>query len=100
MTDRTGAVLAPPSTGDVMSLECGDVTGTHSVVASDVQKTLPAGAVAQALAARMSLPQNVPWALRDESTSAFLEDDKPIGEQLATGARVTVTPKTHLGASV
>jgi hypothetical protein len=67
------------------------------VVASDVQRSLPAGAVAKALAVRMALPENVPWALRDETTSAFLEDDKPIGDQLGLGARVTVTPKTHLG---
>jgi hypothetical protein len=89
--------MAPELSADVLSFEAGDVTGTHSVVANDVQKTLPAGTVARALAARMSLPQNVPWALRNESTSAFLEDDKPIGEQLEPGARVTVTPKTHLG---
>jgi hypothetical protein len=97
MTTRNGTAMAPELSADVLSFEAGDVTGTHSVVANDVQKTLPAGTVARALAARMSLPQNVPWALRNESTSAFLEDDKPIGEQLEPGARVTVTPKTHLG---
>jgi hypothetical protein len=43
------------------------------------------------------LPENVPWALRDEQTSAYLDDARPIGEQLHPGARVTVTPKTHLG---
>jgi hypothetical protein len=98
MATRDGAVAAPePSTMEVLSFEAGDVTGTHSVIANDVQRTLPAGMVAKALAARMSLPQNVPWALRNESTSAFLDDDKPIGDQLAPGAKVTLTPKTHLG---
>ena len=97
MTTRNGTALAPDPSADVLSFEAGDVTGTHSVIANDVQKTLPAGTVARALAARMSLPQNVPWALRNESTSTYLEDDKPIGDQLEPGAKVTVTPKTHLG---
>jgi hypothetical protein len=86
-----------PSPTDTFSFEATDVTGMHQVLASEVQRALPAGAVARALAVRMSLPENVPWALRDESTSAFLEDDRPIGDQINVGARVTVTPKTHLG---
>jgi hypothetical protein len=88
------AVLDGPAR---FSFEAADVTGMHRVVASDVQGSLPAGAVARALAARMALPDNVPWALRDEQTSAYLDDARPIGEQIATGAKVTVTPKTHLG---
>jgi hypothetical protein len=80
-----------------LRLEATDVTGTHTLVASDVQKTLPVGAVTRALASRMSLPANVPWALRDESTSVYLDDTRPIGDQIAPGARVTITPKTHLG---
>ena len=45
----------------------------------------------------MSLPES-PWALRDDSKAAFLKDDRPIGEQIEPGARVTLTTKTHLGA--
>jgi len=98
MYDRQESVLAPESpAAATFSFEATDVTGMHRVVASEVQRALPAGAVAKALAVRMSLPENVPWALRDESTSAFLDDDKPIGEQIELGAKVTVTPKTHLG---
>jgi hypothetical protein len=82
---------------DTFSFEASDVTGTQTVVASDVQRILPAGAVARSLAAWMKLPDNVPWALRDESTSAFLDEERPIGEQIQPGAKVTVTPKTHLG---
>ena len=70
---------------------------THTVTASDVQSSLPAGAVASALARQMSLPSDVPWALRDDATSAFLEDGVAIGDQIDTDARLTVTPKTHLG---
>jgi hypothetical protein len=96
MVDRqsSAAVMDRPA---AFSFEAGDVTGTHRVTANDVQGSLPAGAVARALASRMALPDNVPWALRDERTSAYLDDARPIGEQIAPGARVTVTPKTHLG---
>ena len=90
------AVLPDEGT-DTFTLEAVDVTRTQSVVAEDIQPSLPAEAVARALAARMSLPLNVPWALRDDSTSAFLDDRTPIGEQLAPGSQVTVVPKTHLG---
>jgi hypothetical protein len=86
------ALAEPP-----FSFEAADVTGTNRVLATDVQPALPAGAVAKALAVRMALPENVPWALRDERTSAYLDDARSIGEQLRPGAKVTVTPKTHLG---
>ena len=80
-----------------MTLEASDVTGTHQVLVQDVQRSLPAGAVAQALATRMLQPQNVPWTLREESTSAFLDDSRPIGDQVTTNSRLTVTVKAHLG---
>jgi len=53
--------------------------------------------VASSLAAWMKLPDNVPWGLRDDSSSRFLDDELPVGDQIRPGARVTVTPKTHLG---
>lgn len=96
MFDRDGATatLEPPET---LGFEATDVTGMHHVAARDVQRRLPAGAVARALASRMALPDNVPWALRDEATSAYLDDDRPIGDQIEPEARLTLTPKTHLG---
>lgn len=96
MFDHEGgtATLEPPET---FGFEATDVTGMHRVEARDVQRRLPAGAVARAVASRMALPDNVPWALRDEATSAFLDDETPIGEQIGPDARLTVTPKTHLG---
>jgi hypothetical protein len=90
------AAQGPPGE-ETLRFEATDVTGTHSVVASDVSKSMPAGVVARALAHQMSLPDNVPWALRDDATSAFLEERLPIGDQLETDAKVTLTPKTHLG---
>jgi hypothetical protein len=98
MFDREGATatLEPP---DTLEFEATDVTGMHRVEAREVQRGLPAGAVARALASRMALPGNVPWALRDDSTSVFLDEDRPIGEQIEPKARLTVTPKTHLGGA-
>ena len=74
-----------------------DVTGTHTLSPSDVDESSPAGTVAAALASQMQLPENVPWALRDDSSSVYLDDAVPIGEQLEPGAQVTITPKAHLG---
>lgn len=84
-------------TTDTLSFEATDVTGTHTVTAADVQSTTPAGLVARALASRMALPSNVPWVLRSDATSEFLRDDVAIGDQITSDARVTVTPRTHLG---
>jgi hypothetical protein len=92
--DGATATLEPPET---LGFEATDVTGMHRVAARDVQRRLPAGAVARALASRMALPDNVPWALRDEATSAYLDDDRPIGDQIEPEAHLTLTPKTHLG---
>jgi hypothetical protein len=80
-----------------LSFEVTNVTMHDSFTVSDVQPSLPARALAEALAAKMSLPQNTPWALRDDTTSEYLDDEKPIGEQVSPGARLTVTPKAHLG---
>jgi hypothetical protein len=89
------AVLDEPANG--FNFEVGDVTGSHRLLARDVQRELPASTVAKALAARMSLPATVPWTLRNDATSEFLDEAKPIGEQIEAGAKVTLTPKTHLG---
>ncbi len=84
-------------TPGTLSFEVSDVTRTRTFEATDVQSTLPAGAVAKSIAASLQLPDNVPWGLRDDVTSRFLEDSKPIGEQIGPSAKVSLTPKTHLG---
>jgi hypothetical protein len=89
----TAPVHSPAGT---LAFTAADVTGTHTAQAN-VQPSLPTQAVVESLIASMSLPQNVPYGLRDESTGAFLDDAKPIGEQIGPDAKVTVTPKTHLG---
>ena len=73
-----------------------DVTGSFTLDVEDVQPALPAGTVANALASRMSLPENL-WALRDDRTASFLDDERPIGDQIKPDAKVTLTPKSHLG---
>ena len=70
---------------------------TPAFVARNVQRATPAGAVASALAARMALPRNVPWMLRDDASGAVLDETKPVGEQIESGARVVLSPKAHLG---
>jgi hypothetical protein len=97
MIARQELAVAPSAAGGVaLSLELNDVTGTQSVVADDVQYSLPAGAVARAVANQFSLPENVPWSLHDDR-GAFLDDEAPIGDQVTTGAKLWVSPKTHLG---
>ncbi|HOX04416.1 MAG TPA: hypothetical protein P5555_19320 [Candidatus Paceibacterota bacterium] len=86
---------APPLRDRAFRLRAADVTGTLEIEA-DLQPDVPAGAVAQTLAQRMELPADVPWALRN-SRGAFLDDERQIGEQIEADARVTLTPKTHLG---
>jgi hypothetical protein len=94
---EVATTLESPET-ERFSFEVSDVTGTYTMTVTDMQPSLPAGTAAQALASRASLP-DTPWALRDDRTAEFLTDDRPIGEQISPGARVTLTPKTHLGAA-
>ena len=83
--------------GSAFHFEARDVTGTHVLKARNVQRSTPAGAVASALAARMALPRNVPWMLREDSTGALLDESKPVGDQIESGAKVVLSPKAHLG---
>jgi hypothetical protein len=83
--------------GGTFHFEARDVTGTHVLQARGVNRSTPTSAVASALAARMALPRNVPWMIRDDSTGAVLEAEKPIGDQIESGAKVVLSPKAHLG---
>ncbi len=90
-------IAAGPRAQDVFRFIATDVTGTTELEVGDLQSSLPVSAVARTVADRMSLPDNVPWALRDESTSVYLDDDVAIGDQIDADARVAITPRTHLG---
>jgi hypothetical protein len=94
-TDGT-ATLPPSDLEEVFSFEAIDVTGMRQLHARDVQRRLPAGAAARSVAEQLSLPDNVPWSFLS-ADGEFLDDQKPIGEQIQPGAMVTVVPKTHLG---
>ncbi len=74
-----------------------DVTGNSSLLTTDIQPELPAGAAARTLAARMQLPDNVSYALRNEATSVYLNETLPIGDQVEADTTLTITPKSHLG---
>jgi hypothetical protein len=76
-----------------------NVTGTQSIPI-EVSGALSARAVAASIADRMALPDDVAWALRDDDSSAYLDESRSIGEQILPGSRVTVTPLTHLGGSL
>jgi hypothetical protein len=102
MTVETESVAASPEFAAAggrppFAFEASDATGSFTIEARDVQPATPAGAVARALAGRMQLPNDVPWTLVDEQTGAFLDESRPIGDQIATGSRVSLTPKSHLG---
>ncbi len=71
------------------------VTG-HEAVEVRFQRSTPADAVAASLAEMLGMPTDVPWSLRDDQSSAYL-DDRPIGDQIETDAQITLTPRTHLG---
>ena len=83
--------------GDRFGLTATDVTGSHELDVPNIDRSTPAGAVSQALANRLGLPKNVPWGLRNDETADYLDDEAPIGDQIETGSRVVVTPKSHLG---
>ena len=76
-----------------------DVTGTNIVEGRNIRPTMPTRELAGMFASKMALA-DVPWMLRSDETGAFLDEEAPIGDQVATGSRVVLTPKTHLGGAV
>jgi hypothetical protein len=89
---------APPRPG-MFAFRARDVTGSQDILVGDIARGTPAGAVAQSIAARMDLPTNVPWALRNDRTGSWLRDDLPIDDQVQEDpdSSMTIVPKAHLG---
>ena len=89
-----------PSSGggrpDALLLHATNVTGSQ-VIPVEVGPELSVRSVTDAIAHRMGLTSDVAWALRSDETSEYLDDEGAIGDQIAPGSRVTVTPKSHLG---
>ena len=79
------------------TLHASDVTGNVFADIRNVHFDTPAGQVAQAISARMLLPQNLPYTLRLDTTGQFVQDDAPIGGQVEPDSNVVVTPKAKLG---
>ena len=79
-----------------ISFLASNITGTQSVPV-EVNGGLSVRSVADSIAARMALPDDVAWALRDDDSSAYLDESRPIGSQIGPSSRVTITPRTHLG---
>jgi len=85
------------SNGSTQTIEfmASNVIETETWEAS-FDRATPAPAVAAALVHDMRLPTDVPWGLRDDGSSIYL-DDRPIGEQIEPGACLSIVPRTHLG---
>ena len=79
---------------ETLRFSATDVTETMTVDV-DVRRDVPAGVVTRSIAHDLALPRGL-YALRDDS-SVYLDEDRPIGEQVSPDARLTVTPRTHLG---
>ncbi len=79
-----------------VSFLASNITGTQSVPV-EVNGGLSVRDVADSIASLMALPDDVAWALRDDDSSAYLDDDLPIGSQIRPGSKLTIIPKTHLG---
>ena len=88
-----------PDTRDVpISFFATNVTGTQSIPV-EMDGRLSVGSVTDSIASRMALPDDVAWALRDDDSSAYLDDGQPLGAQIGPGSRVTITPRAHLGSA-
>ena len=83
-------------TSDVMQFHAANVTGTQDLPI-EVGRGLSVRSVTDSIAHRMALPSDVAWSFRDDGSSAYLDEDRPIGDQIEPGAHLTVTPKSHLG---
>ncbi len=81
-----------------VSFRASNITGTQSVPV-EVNGGLSVRSVADSIAARMALPDDVAWALRDDDSSSYLDESRPIGSQIGPSSRVTITPQTHLGGA-
>ncbi|NNE91476.1 MAG: hypothetical protein HKN23_07500 [Verrucomicrobiales bacterium] len=81
------------------SLEAVDVTGTNSVEVRGVAPSIPTRDITGVFASELNLSSDVAWMLRSDRTGSILDEETPIGEQVESGSRVVLTPKTHLGGN-
>ncbi len=90
---------APPRNRGAFRFRVRDVMDTMELEVTDIERGTPAAAVAQAMASRMELPGEVAYVLRDERNGSWLQDDRPVDEQIdeATDVTLRLTPKARLG---
>ena len=84
------------ATAEVLTFDAANVTGTQELPIEVVPGS-SVRSVTDSIAHRMALPGDVPWSLRDDGSSSYLDEDRPIGDQIDPGTHLTITPKTHLG---
>jgi hypothetical protein len=82
---------------EMLAFHAANVTGTQQIP-MEFGPDLSVQSVTDAIRHRMSLPEDVSWSLRNDGSSAYLDADLPIGDQVETGDHLTITPKTHLAA--
>jgi hypothetical protein len=92
MTQLSTATAKP----EVLMFHAANVTGTQELPI-EVVPGLSVRSVTDSIAHRMALPGDVPWSLRDDGSSTYLDENRPIGDQIEPGTHLTITPKTHLG---
>lgn len=92
MTQVSTATANP----EVLMFHAANVTGTQELPI-EVVPGWSVRSVTDSIAHRMGLPNDVPWSLRDDGSSTYLDEDRPIGDQIEPGSHLTITPKTHLG---
>lgn len=93
-----GAPATQATRSGRISFTARDITGLHEITVDDMPADAPAGEVARSLANRLNLPTNVPWSLRSDTSAEYLRDDQDLASQLPeTGAKLTISPRTHLG---
>ena len=79
------------------SFTISDVTGTFSRVVDSYDPRMSVAAVGADLTRDVAWAQSTPWALRDDSRGEYLDETRPIGDQVESGAELVLTPRTHLG---
>lgn len=80
-----------------LKLRIRDVTGMRQLDSVVVPRDATVETVARALADRMLLPETVAFTLRRDSNTELLSPERTIGEQVESGAELTLTPRAHLG---
>ena len=96
-TDTSVAIAAEPDAAPrTVDLKVVTLLGTV-VDFKALSRTTSAGAVARATVARLNLPQDLPYGLRDETKAEYIDDEIPIGELTSGAEQLRLVPKAHLG---